>query len=369
MQNHPGSTQNHLPVNKYNPQVLSLKPASENQNYPVTLKQLQRKLPVRIPVSRADHSIHSLKNPFFNKGDSHFFSVQRKENAGGELIQRDLPDPHEEVVPNLSNQGSTLPLPAQIIIQAACNKMQEIRTAIENGHTWEFENEDLMVGEVELFGDQSLLQQRNQMLNEMISGLANIIELILSGGYPVQNATSRPYSLLASIFFETQSDTISYAPPGVFEEHPIMGSRQAPWMGPPRVGHGTSQEINYIRERSITGSILPAVQAAWWAPFHDVCSPTAVSEAAVETPMRRRYTDYWIHLADPVNQPTIIDGLTRGSPPSSLMLIPPGEGGARVERVGDSFPLMQEGNQYFYLQGERRIDLPNIRTQYPQLPE
>jgi len=296
--------------------------------------------------------------------------VQRKENADGNLIQRDLLDEDEVVVPNLSNQASSMPIPAQIIIQAACDKMREIRLAISNGQTWEFENEELLVGESEILGDQRLLQDRRQMLNEVIIGLANIIDMILSGDYVVTNATTLPYSMLAAIFDETQLDVITYAAPGVFETHPLLGTRQAPWMqGVSDTHEAYNEAIDYIRNHSLSGAVLAPSQAAWWAPFHEVCNPSAVAEGVEASPTSRRYTDYWVHLADPVNQPTVIDGLTRGSPPSSLGLIPPGEGGPRIERVGDSFPLMQEGHQYFYMQGERRIDLPNIRTQYPQLPE
>ena len=256
----------------------------------------------------------------------------------------------------------------QMIIQSACNKMAEIRRAIENGFAWEFENEDLLIGESEVLGDRTLLEQRNQTLSEVIAGLANIIDLIISGQVEVGETTDYE-QILAGIFFETQTHLISYGQYAQLqrvERHPLMGARHFPWMQGSQIGRTIWEPHDYIRQSALSGSILPPGTLQWWAPIHQICTPSTAEESE-SAPTVRRYTDYWIHLPDATHHPTVIDGLFRGSPPSSLFMTPPSEHGSDIVRVGDSYPLMQEGRQYFYMLGERRIALPNIESQYPEL--
>ena len=259
----------------------------------------------------------------------------------------------------------------QMLVQAACNRMAEIRRAIENGLAWEFENEDLLLGESEVLGEQTLLLQRNQTLSEVIAGLANIIDLIIAGQVEVGQFLE-PNEILAGIFFETQTHMISYgqyAESQRIETHPLMGRRFLPWI---RGSRATGVSIiyephDYIRFDALSGAVLPSGSVHWWAPIHPICNPTTAVEESVTAPTIRRYSEYWIHLPDPIHHPTVIDGLFRGSPPSSIYMTPPTEHGPDFVRLGDSYPLIREGRQYFYMLGERRIDLPNIESQYPQL--
>jgi hypothetical protein len=226
-----------------------------------------------------------------------------------------------------------------------------------------------LIGESEVLGDRTLLEQRNQTLSEVIAGLANIIDLIISGQTEV-GETTEYNQILAGIFFETQTHMISYgeyAQSQRIERNPLMGVRFFPWMRGSEIGRIIYEPHDYIRQSVLSGSVLPPGAVAWWAPMHLICTPSAAVEESGIAPTVRRYTDYWIHLPDAIRHPTTIDGLFRGAPPQSLYMSPPGEHGPTIERAGDSYPLMQEGGQYFYMLGERRIVLPNIESQYPQL--
>ena len=338
----------------------------------------------KIARSKDSVSHHSQRTtPFFNRGNGRFFSVQQKQENNPsndiQIMRQESETGNQDMVFDLGERNPALVLNArlasrlthteQMIVQTACNKMTEIRQVIQSGRVWEFEEEEILIGETEVLGDPTLLQQRNQTLSEVIAGLANIIDMIISGQLHVIETTWY-HQYLASLFFETQTGTISYghyAQSGEPERHPIMGNRFFPWMRGARLRQAIYEPHDYIRYFPLLGSVLSAGTVPWWTPVHEICTPsTAIAES--ETPhLSRRVTEYWIHLADPVHHPTIIDGLYRGSPPSSLYMRPPGDEGSTIERIGDSYPLMQEGIQYFYMQGERRIDLPNIRSEYPEL--
>jgi hypothetical protein len=92
---------------------------------------------------------------------------------------------------------------------------------------------------------------------------------------------------------------------------------------------------------------------------------TAPEEAALTA----RYTPFWVHIPDIANHPERADRVDRDYPRSNTGLQTPPTGTTRLTSEGDSFPLMREGNLYFYVLNGRRTDLTGLQQQFPQVAE
>lgn len=297
--------------------------------------------------------------PFFNTNSSQQTNQAAEGNhAARTLVQKsdgDVTLPGVEIVPPTSDYAAY----REELIRDACNKMAEIRQAAENGWIWPFENENLLLGS-EMFdrgveGANPLMDQRARILADLLWRLASLIEAIQSGEHPVTYRVSDTGDNLASHTDNVYMETDPEIPP-IF-----------PWII--RRVHGISEvgEYRYIRESPERLSVLPIIPLPWYAPvMPGACS--AGPAPAAERPPRARYTPFWVHIPDVVQQPARADRLDRDYPRASdTTLETPPTGATRTGGHGDSFPLMEQGGQYFYLLNGRRIDLPGLQEQFPEL--
>lgn len=244
------------------------------------------------------------------------------------------------------------------VIHDACNKMAEIRQAAENGWIWPFENEDLLLGsemiERGAAGANPLMDQRARVLADLLYRLARLIEAVQNGEHPVTFRVSSGGSNLAS-HTSNYYDTL----------HPEIPEPLA-WM--PQALLVDQSAYRYIRESPERLSVLPIVPLPWYAPVMPAACNAGPAPATERPAPRARYTPFWVHIPDIVNEPARADRLDRDYPRASdTILTTPPTGATRTEGRGDSFPLMEQGGQYFYLLNGRRIDVPGLQEQFPEL--
>jgi hypothetical protein len=264
-------------------------------------------------------------------------------------------------------------------IRLAEEKIAEIEDAVENGRIWPFEDEDLLLGSELLEppgeglgpprdaremremagvgpGRANRIERRLDVLAHVICNLRTVISVLQSGAaQPVPPGVSG-----------LSSDFALFYSWNIFEHG--WGSEVVDWSRrlPDAEGEGVYfGDFPFVEESTESTSVLRPADLPWWT-----CGPSAPQQreaASRPPPPSIRVTDLWVHIADPVRHPSIVDGIDRGAPSSSLFLGPPSAAGVGVERRGESFPLQREGNLFFYVLGDRRINLPNLPNRFPEL--
>lgn len=258
-------------------------------------------------------------------------------------------------------------------IRIAEERIREIRDAVASGRVWPFENEDLLLGSELLEvgvpglrpppdvvtarehfgvgpGAGSTIERRLHLLANVICNLQTLVEDLRAGG-------ALPRSRVARSNFEVFYSGYIYERGRGTE---IMDWGVAPRdRGWGREGANTGGEYPYVEFSPGPTPVLRPARLPWWT-----CGPTPEPSAAPPAParpMRRRMTEFWAHVPDPARHPAVVDYLETPVPSSNLYLGPPGREGARLERRGESYPVWRDERGWFYLLGDRRIDIPNFR--------
>jgi hypothetical protein len=249
------------------------------------------------------------------------------------------------------------------VIQHACAKMLEIRNAAANGLAWSFEDEDLILGseivDRGVPGVSPLLDQRAGMLAEAINSLAQLITALADGSFQVRYITDQPNLDLVGYISDLQLQL------GLPEAGDLPWTRQETGA---MLNTRIHDYLSYISWSPQSTTALPPSTIPWWASAEpEACSPQA--GATEEQAAIVRNTPFWVHIPDIVGQPQRADWLDRDFPRSNTGLQTPPTGTTQITGQGDSYPLMREGDRYFYLLNGQRIYLPGLQQQFPQLAE
>ena len=284
---------------------------------------------------------------------------------GGTAVQRSVED---ETPPPATDDE----LRARYI-RIAGQRIREIRDAVANGRIWPFENEDLLLGsellEVGVPGLQppaevadarahfgvgpgagSTIRRRLDLLANVVCNLQTLIEDLQAGGPLPRSPEARSdFEVFYSGFIYERGRGTEIMDWGV-------APRDSGWG---REGANTGGEYPFVSVSPGPTPVLRPAQLPWWT-----CGPTpepAAPSSAPARPTRRRLTEFWAHVPDPVRRPAVVDYLETPVPSSNLYLGPPGREGARLEWRGQSYPVWRDERGWFYLLGDRRIDIPNFQ--------
>lgn len=238
-------------------------------------------------------------------------------------------------------------------IQLADEKIAEIQEAVANGRIWFHEDEDILLGSELLEGtvEGATVERRLDVLARFICALREVISWMQSGSVPLRNWPRPP--------LPPGLDLASLVNMSIWGDDPFALMIDWGWLIPPGGMPG------FIFNSPFSTPILQPAELPWWT-----CGPEAPRQRTARvqpSPTSIRVTAFWVHIRDPVRHPSIADGIEQGAPSSSLYLGRPNAAGVTVEGRGESFPLLREGNRFFYMLGERRIYLPNLPQQFPDL--
>lgn len=257
-------------------------------------------------------------------------------------------------------------------IQLAEEKIVEIQGAVENGRIWPFEDEDLLLaselleapgeglgppeGFRELREDVGVGPGRENRIERRLDVLAHVICNLRGLISDLQNGT------IQHVLPRSPSDFNLFYMDYIFAHG--WGTEIIDWAGPIA---DTAAEFPFVEESPASTPVLRPAELPWWT-----CGPSQGPQREVPrlpSPVPIRVTDFWVHIPDPMRHPSTVDDLERGAPSSSLYLGPPSAAGVSVERRGESFPLQREGGLFFYMLGDRRINLPDLTDRFPDLLE
>lgn len=153
-------------------------------------------------------------------------------------------------------------------INVACEVIRGIRTAVEQGRTWEFENEFLLQGEEWLQVEQpTRVQERRQWLQQLVSELGSIMDELESGALtPTQPASRRSLARFHAA------------------RHP---PRRQAWFNP--IGGRTFDGVTvrdaptrrYITDAPSAQTLQPAAFPTWWISGCDADRPAPSTEQPV----------------------------------------------------------------------------------------
>ncbi|MDY6978414.1 MAG: DUF4157 domain-containing protein [Pseudomonadota bacterium] len=117
--------------------------------------------------------------------------VLQQRQSGSEVIQRDQ-DYGESAASGASTAGVTQAERNQAFIDLACQVIDEIQTAVEEGQTWFFEAEMLLQGEEWLgAGQETLVDRRAEGLRQLVVGLDEVIRALNNGNLTATAPLSR----------------------------------------------------------------------------------------------------------------------------------------------------------------------------------